>query len=197
MALDRVFSVHGNTYPFSVSIGFARMDSGDELRHTYTKADEALYAVKMEGKAGYREWSPSCATKTQRSRLGFSTRDVVQGMPLAMVVHEPNGEILFANDEVARLLGYDSVSNAISLAGHSLQGLVHPEDWGLVQSAIERMAGSENASNEAEAVVRVYARDGSLMWVRYAGRFVSSDHRGDMVYAYMVRSAANGDAYAV
>ncbi len=183
------FELHDQRYLLPLSAGYAWYKPNLDLQTVYTRADEALYAVKLEGKSGFRAWTPELADSPLRSLLGFTSRELAEGIPLAMLAHRPSGKILFANDGLAHLLGYEELSDALLHIASHMQGMVHPEDWPRVSQQlmeVERLT----ASNALEIAFRVLAKGDEVKRVVYRARVVNSKGKGDIVYAYIVSTDA-------
>lgn len=178
--------LHGRRYPLSLSVGYAWHHPGDDLKTTYTRADEALYSVKLGDKSGYRKWTAELEDSPQRALLGFTSRDLAEGMPLAMVAHRFNGEILFANDGLARLLDYERSRELFKDTGRNMRDFIHPEDWERIKTSIPGTATAALPGMEQDISFRVLTRTGAIRDVVYRARFVSTSSRGDVLYAYMV-----------
>ena len=173
-------------YALSVSAGYAWYRGEDDLKEVYTRADEALYAVKLEGKGGYRKWTPDLSETPQRSLLGFTTRELAEGMPLAMLAHRPDGEILFANEGLARLLGYGRLSEVLNDSDGSLARIVLPTDWPRVERLAEETLRLRAAGGEYQLHMRLLGKDGILLRVTYRARIIATEEKGTIIYAYIV-----------
>lgn len=155
--------------------------------------DVALYAVKLEGKSGYRGWSEDLDDSPQRTLLGFTSRELAEGMPLAMLAHRPNGEVLFANDGLARLLGYTHSYDLFFKAGRNMKDFIHPDDLARARACMHEAASSE-IDREHDLGFRVVTRTGDVLNVVYRARLVSTGGRGDVLYAYMVEEPTFANA---
>ena len=178
--------LHDQRYALSVSAGYAWYQGQGDLKVVYTQADEALYAEKLAGKGGYRKWTPDLSETPQRSLLGFTTRELAEGMPLAMLAHRPDGEILFANEGLARLLGYGRLSEVLSDSDGSLARIVLPTDWPRVERLAEETLRLRASGGEYQLHMRVLGKEGILLHVMYRARIVSSAEKGVIIYAYIV-----------
>ncbi len=184
MQKDLHCEVRGKRYPLTLSVGYAWCTTGTEgLKNCYTRADEALYAVKLAGKSGFRGWSPEIADTPRRSMLGFATRDLANAMPLAMMAHQTDGQLLYANEGLARMLGYEGLAFALPELGESIWEFVHPFDAVRVRAALQRMQSSNG--DDLRLGFRVISRLGRPISVSYRGRLVESEGAKPVVYAYM------------
>ena len=186
MSLKLSCKLRDQRYALSVSAGYAWNRGEDDLKVTYTHADEALYAVKLAGKGGYRKWTPDLSETPQRSLLGFTTRELAEGMPLAMLAHRTDGEILFANEGLARILGYGRLSEVLSDSDGSLARIVLPTDWPKVERSAEETLRIRATGGEYQLHMRMLGKDGILLHVTYRARIVVTEEKGTIIYAYIV-----------
>ena len=181
------FSRDERNYQVTLSCGYAWCPAGvTDLKQVYTKADEALYAVKLAGKSGYRGWTPELKETPQRSILGFTTRDLANGMPLAMVAHKPDGELLFANEGLARLLEFGTLREALANIGESVWTFVHPEDAHALRELMQNATNSCVTGDEVSAQVRLITKTDRSIRVSYRARLIESEEADPVMYAYMV-----------
>ncbi len=178
----------GVCYPASLSIGYVEYPlQVDSLKSAYTKADVALYAVKLTGKSGCMRYSPEIETH-YRTLLGFSSRDVAENIPGGILVHtaSQNSEILFANDELREMLECDSLSDLMEFTGGSSRGFVHPDDWPRVRQALDRQAelGAEGAKGFSN--YRIMTKSGKVMRAAANSRLVEVDRIGKVFYVILV-----------
>ncbi len=185
-ARDLSYTVRGRTYPLSFSAGYAWCSGMDDLKGAYTRADEALYAVKLAGKSGFRGWTEDVQDNKHRSILGFTTRELAEGMPLAMIAHRASGEILFANNGLARLLGFERLSGLYAEVHNDLLAIVHPDDRQRFQQLVETATTDGVVEEEFELPLRVVTRDRTALPAVYRGRHVASHEKGEVLYAYIV-----------
>ena len=124
------FQYEGASRHVSLSIGYARYpEQAQTLRRLLSKADAALYAVKLTGKAGFGKYTPEAEAR-QRFQLGFSARDILDNAPHPLLVCAAGAmhEVLFASGKLANLLGYGSVGELLRVAKGVFGGIVHPKD---------------------------------------------------------------------
>lgn len=186
------FSLGGREYGLTLSAGYAWCPRGsDDLKPVYSQADEALYAVKLAGKSAYRAWSPQLAESTNRTMLGFSTRDLADAMPVAICAHGLDGTLLFANDWLAELLGYDNPHELMSGAKEGIWSFVHPDDAAMLRSELARV---DDASTDPGLLLRLGLRvstvEGDVLEVTYRARWEESGDLGRVLYAYLVEASA-------
>lgn len=179
---------NGERYGLSMSVGFAEYPGqACSLQDTYTKADAALYAVKLAGKSGYRRYS-SKYDDQDRSQFGFAPRDIAENMPGAVLVYkaDTNGEILFANDELVQLLDCESYADCMEFTGGEFGNAVHPDDKVRVNEELAFQARSLGVGEKGFVDCRIVTKTGRIRHIEYNGRLVVSDDTGEMFYALIV-----------
>ncbi len=169
---------------FTVSVGYAEYPKQAGHRKSLCrKADMALYSVKMEGKNGCRQYSKEVNSSTH-PQLGFNLQDIASNIPGALIVYKARGEqeILFANNEVVRIFGCDSVEDFMEYSGHSFRNVVHPEDVDALEESIWHQINRKD-DNCVYAEYRVKTRDGGERDVIDTSRLVYSPYYGEAFYA--------------
>ncbi|MEI6414459.1 MAG: ATP-binding protein, partial [Pseudomonadota bacterium] len=92
--------------------------------------------------------------------------------------HVPSGEVVF-NERWCAMLGYrpDEITPHVDSWGH----LVHPDDWGVINAALEPHLKGETPAYESEH--RMRHKDGHWVWILDRGRVVARDAAGGPVRA--------------
>ncbi len=178
------FTYEGEQHQYSISAGYALYpEQADNVRELLCKADAALYAVKLSGKAGYKKYASGTEDGT-RMRLGFSLQDVLESAPYALMVSRANdqGEILFASSELAHMLGYDSMYEFMRTTGGSYAEIVSPGERERVRRTIERLGNGGGGDPRGTFDFFAQTKDGQEMAVRANFRFVDIDDSGRVVY---------------
>ena len=124
------YEYEGKRHKMTTSIGYATYpDQADNIRDLFSKADTALYSVKLAGKNGFDKYSPEAGSHL-RSQLAFTPRDIMDNIPCPMLVHKAGQEdaILFVGIILAKLLGFESMYDMMRILGGSFTNLVHPDD---------------------------------------------------------------------
>ena len=182
------FSFGGERHRLTISAGYVRYpNQADNLRELLSKADAALYAVKLSGKAGFKQFS-STTEDHARLRLGFSARDILESAPYPLLVSRANeqGEILFASTELAHLLGYSGMYHLMRATGGTLAGIVSPDDRERVRAEIERRERADEGTKPH--VVSFYAlnSEGGTTRVQTSFRFADIENSGRVLYSSYV-----------
>ena len=191
--LDELFSrelgcTHeGTWYPLSMSVGYAKCpEQAKDLKEAYSHADEALYAVKLEGKSSYRGFSYDL-DRGERTQLGFTPRDFIENVPGAVVIHRAgDGEILFANDETVRLFGCDDFGDFLELVGGTYAGVIHPDDRQRVRDEMAEQDGLEAVAKTDHVSFRIVTKQGDVCRVLQNGRGVMVEGMGEVFYELII-----------
>lgn len=136
---DHQIDWQGQTIEYSLSIGYADSPrQGKQLAGLVSRADEALYEVKLSGKSGAQHYSGE-TSKPLRSQLGFTLHDIAANIPAALMIYKPtSGRILFVNQGTLRLLGYDSLWNFFNHMNTEAGHVVAPGDLDRVTAWLKR-----------------------------------------------------------
>ena len=178
----------GKWYNLSVSIGYVGCpDQAATLKDAYSKADTALYAVKLAGKSGSRRYSVE-ADSQYRSQLGFTPRDIAENVPGAILVHRMggSGDILFANDELVEMFECDSLADFMEYTGGTFSGIVHPDDGKRVYEELVRQVGFDEVGGKNFSNYRIITKKGNVKRVADSGRMVDVGGIGKVFYVLLI-----------
>ncbi len=181
-------SLNGTVYPLSMSIGYVEYPQQvDNLQSAYSKADAALYSVKLGGKSAYGKYQPQMETQ-YRSQLGFTPRDIAESIPGAILVHEPGpeGTILFANDEIIDLFECESLDDFMDYTGGVYEGVIYEEDRESVRKQLEGQITLDDVGSKDYADYRVLTKTGKLKNVAENGRLVELEGVGKVFYELII-----------
>lgn len=187
----RTFLHKGKEYKYSISLGYveyptyAHKDS-ELLRY----ADIALYEVKLRGKHGCLPYRASYrVSDSKRSQLGFKLNDISNNLPGAFFIYKADKsdeQILYANNEMLRLVGCDDLDDFFEFSGKHFNGLVHPDDFKGVEKRIwEQISINDNKVNDYVRY-RMATKSGEYKNVLDYGRLVHSENYGLVFYVLIV-----------
>ncbi len=187
----RTFLHKGKEYKYSISLGYveyptyAHKDS-ELLRY----ADIALYEVKLRGKHGCLPYRASYrVSDSKRSQLGFKLNDISNNLPGAFFIYKADKsdeQILYANNEMLRLVGCDDLDDFFDFSGKHFNGLVHPDDFKGVEKRIwEQISINDNKVNDYVRY-RMATKSGKYKNVLDYGRLVHSENYGLVFYVLIV-----------
>ena len=106
--------------------------------------------------------------RSQRTERRF--RDLAEGSIQGIFVHR-DWKLLFVNQALAEILGYDSVDELMALG--SLHHFFHPDDHARLRGYSDARARGEPVPSRYELQYR--RRDGSRIWVEHLARVVEWD----------------------
>lgn len=115
-----------------------------------------------------------------------SIEEMANEIPGGFFIYKAHGqqELLYANDAMVRIFGCDSMEEFQELVGNSFQGIVHPEDYGKIETNIwKQITASANDLDYVE--YRILRKDGSVRWVDDYGHFRKTETYGDVFYVFM------------
>ena len=179
---------NGRKYPLSMSIGYAECPAqATDLQDAYAKADIALYAVKLAGKAGCRRYEPGLESQ-YRSQLGFAPREIAENIPCAIVICEATekGEILYGNDELVKMFECDSFADFMEHVGGAFEGVIHPDDRLKARRDLEAQRGNADLGGRAYLDYRIITKTGAVKHVADNSRLVSFANIGQVAYILLV-----------
>ena len=180
------FEYKGKQHKLTVSVGYARYpEQASNVRELFTKADAALYAVKIAGKAGFGKYTPD-ADDHMRLRLGFSARDLLEGTPYSLLITraDERAEILFASSELARLLGYDNVYDLMRVTEGSYAGIINPDELSNVYASIHELAQNKKAGEIGVVDVRAKTKSDGRRMLSILLQYVDIEGSGGVVYMH-------------
>lgn len=187
---DQSFEYENNRFNYSISIGYADYpEQADGIKAVIKCADEALYSAKLAGKHRCLHFEPDMAN-ARRTQLGFSFKDVVNGIPGAILIYSATGDenILYANNDMIELAGCSDFDDFMALSKSSFRGFVHPDDLNEVEESIQRQIEkmhSEKSQKEDYVEYRIIRKDGSILPVVDIGRLISTENHGDVFFVFI------------
>ena len=175
------FELDGKHYTTTISVGYSWCDgSRDNLATAYSQADAALYSVKYNGKSGYRGFAPGMEARYQL-QLGFASRRVVENLPEATVVLQPEtAEVLFANDAMVELIGCNSLFEFVEFSQGAIGNLIHPDDR---SRALETF--KVRSERKTRSKFRLLTKAGVEKEVAYSGRCVEMSDGKPVVFVVL------------
>ena len=112
--------------------------------------------------------------------------EITSGIPGAILVYRAYGneEILFANEDMYRLLGCENFEDFMAYTKGSFRHVVHPEDYDRVSRTVWEQI--RNGGEQIDYVkYRVVTKDGEERLVDDIGRLVHSRNNGDLFYVFL------------
>ncbi len=186
--MEHSFIFEGNPYRFRLSIGYAEYPAqADDMSLLLTLADSALYAVKTEGKHGYRQYSSEIKV-TKRLQLAFNLKNVARNLPGAILVYRAEGDkrILYANDELIKMFECNNLEDFMDYTKGTFDGIVHPDDIETVDGAIWDQINNNSYDGKDYVDYKIRTKSGKIKEVIDVGRFVENDFYGRVFYVIII-----------
>ena len=163
-------------HPFTLSVGYAELSAADARRTPallLSKADLALYEVKLRGKRGCLAYSEDLQLRV-RTHLGFALQDISQHLPGAFLIYKAdrvNDELLFANQEMVRFAGCTDLEDLLAFTDHSFRNLIHPDEREAVERSIWAQQDAQQDGTNDYVSFRLVKKDGTYLppwgWLSY------------------------------
>lgn len=189
----RTFWYEGVEHPFTLSVGYAELSAADAGRTPallLSKADLALYEVKLRGKRGCLAYSEDLQLRV-RTHLGFALQDISQHLPGAFLIYKAdrvNDELLFANQEMVRFVGCTDLEDLLAFTDHSFRNLIHPDEREAVEQSIWAQQDARQDGTNDYVSFRLVKKDGTYRPVLDHGRLIHNRHYGDIFYVLLMDS---------
>ena len=183
------FTYAGRDYAFALSLGYAEYpEQASSSADLGRKADIAVYHAKLNREEHCCHYQANLASET-RNKMGFNINDLTKGLPAGILVTYAmmkSSEILFANDELAHIAGYESGNEIV---GKFWQDFIYEPDAPRVwqQARLMQENGTAEDSPERYYAYRIRRTDGRLCRVVAVGRIVHHAHFGDVFYVLFYR----------
>ena len=174
-------------------MGYAELSAADARRTPallLSKADLALYEVKLRGKRGCLAYSEDLQPRV-RTRLGFALQDISQHLPGAFLIYKAdrvNDELLFANQEMVRFAGCTDLEDLLAFTDHSFRNLIHPDEREAVEQSIWAQQDAQQDGTNDYVSFRLVKKDGTYRSVLDHGRLIHNRHYGDIFYVLFMDS---------
>lgn len=169
-----IIHVDGRDVPFHSSMGCAEYPlQGREYGKLCVRADFALYAVKLNGKAGWRRFDDTLGENKHRTQFGFNLSEVAGSMPGGMLVCKATEEqeILFANRAMIDLLECDSFEDFMHYTGGTFFSILYPGEEEIMKKEFHRQLDEKDNQNHTDFLTfRIVTKKGRVVTVEDMGR---------------------------
>ena len=190
-AARRTFLYQKEPHHFGISLGYAGGTAEPNDTALLSRADMALYAVKLQGKHSAQAYNDNLE-RTRRVQLGFALRDVTENLPGAFLIYkaDPTDDaLLYASQELIELVGCKTFREFMDFTGGHFSALIHPEERERVQQSIWQQIDSHSDGNDDYVAFRCAVADGSYRQVLDHGRIVDNPHYGKLFYIFLIDRA--------
>ena len=187
--MRRTFEYEGENHAFSISLGYAEFpryaDSYSKLMHC---ADAALYEVKLRGKHGCMAYQKGMRLEI-RTQLGFALKDVSENLPGAFIIYKADrndDEILFANRELIRMVGCESMDELLVYTDRHFHNLICEDERQAVEESVWQQIEGGDFDNNDYVYFRLKKEDGTFLQVLDHGRIVENGRYGRVFYVLLM-----------
>ncbi|WP_299144623.1 diguanylate cyclase [uncultured Dialister sp.] len=184
-----IIQADGRDVPFHSSMGCAEYPlQGREYGKLCVRADFALYAVKLNGKAGWRRFDDTVAENKHRTQFGFNLSEVAGSMPGGMLVCKAteDQEILFANRGMIDLLECDSFEDFMHYTGGTFFSILYPGEEEALKKEFQRQLDSRDNEKQTDFLTfRIVTKKGRVITVEDVGRKKENPFYGELYYIFM------------
>lgn len=179
----RTFTSQGQTYSFTISLGYAEYpDNATERSQLMRCADAALYEVKLHGKNGCMAYKEGLQSGV-RKQLGFVLNDISENLPGAFIIYradKEDDEIFYANKEFLDMAGYENLDAFFNGTKKSFRNLIREDQQKAVEASIWNQIESGGKNDYIHYQLR--KQDGTYIPVLDQGRIVESERFGRVFY---------------
>ena len=192
----KTFTYQGQTYTFTISLGYAEYPNNASERSQLIRcADAALYEVKLHGKNGCMAYKEGFQSGV-RKQLGFVLNDISENLPGAFLIYKAdksNDEIFYANKEFLDMAGYENLDALFKGTKKSFRNLICEDQQESVEASIWHQI--ESGSNDDYIHYSLRKADGTYIPVLDQGRIVESEHFGRVFYVLFMDCQAMQEHY--
>lgn len=184
---DRFYVHRGVAQAYSISLGYAGAPQDNRDMDLLSKADMALYAVKLQGKHRAQAFQEDMPT-ARRTQLGFNLSDITANSPTAFLVCQAdlNAKLYYASRSLVRTLGCSDYWDLTTLCGGTFAGLLAPEERAPMTEHIRLFLETAQPGAEDFRRLRYTKKDGSTIWLLSRARVVANSNYGRLLYMGLI-----------
>lgn len=187
---DRSYVHQGTIQAYSISLGYAGAPQDSINIDLLSKADMALYAVKLQGKhcaQAFREDLPT----NRRTQLGFNLSDITANSPASFLVCQADQEtkLYYASRSLVKRFGCTDYRDLVQLCGGSFLGLLSPEERADMKAYIRSFLVTAHPGTEDFRRLYYTGRDGSRIRLLSHARVVKNANYGALFYIELISEA--------
>ena len=184
---DRSYVHQGVMQAYSISLGYAGAPQDSVNIGLLSKADMALYAVKLQGKhcaQAFREDLPT----NRRTQLGFNLSDITANSPAAFLVcqADPNAKLYYASRSLVKTFGCSDYRELTKVSGGSFLGLLAPEEAETMREYIRAFLEKAAPGTEDFRRLRCLRKDGEAIYLLGHARVVKNANYGALLYIELI-----------
>lgn len=181
----RSFTHGGKKYNYTVSMGYAEYPlQAKNASELASKSDVALYEAKLRGKHNCFAYNESLRPE-MRSKLGFALHEVSENLPGAFLIYKADKNddtMLYANNEMVRLAGCDTLEDFMNFCGGRFKNLIRADERERVEASIWEQIDSKRDVCNDYVQFHFATKGGAYRQVFDHGRIVNSVNYGRVFY---------------
>lgn len=181
----RTFTHGGKKYNYTVSMGYAEYPlQAKNASELASKSDVALYEAKLRGKHNCFAYNESLRPE-MRSKLGFALHEVSENLPGAFLIYKADKNddtMLYANNEMVRLAGCDTLEDFMNFCGGRFKNLIRADERERVETSIWEQIDSKRDVCNDYVQFHFATKGGAYRPVFDHGRIVNSVNYGRVFY---------------
>ena len=181
----RTFTHGGKKYNYTVSMGYAEYPlQAKNASELASKSDVALYEAKLRGKHNCFAYNESLRPE-MRSKLGFALHEVSENLPGAFLIYKADKNddtMLYANNEMVRLAGCDTLEDFMNFCGGRFKNLIRADERERVEASIWEQIDSKRDVCNDYVQFHFATKGGAYRQVFDHGRIVNSVNYGRVFY---------------
>lgn len=184
---DRFYVHRGIAQAYSISLGYAGAPQDNADMDLLSKADMALYAVKLQGKHRAQAFQEDMPT-VRRTQLGFNLSDITTNSPTAFLVcqADQNAKLYYASRSLVKTLGCSDYWDLTTLCGGTFAGLLAPEERASMTEHIRLFLETAQPGTEDFRRLRCTKKDGSTIRLLSRARVVANSNYGRLLYMGLI-----------
>lgn len=182
-AQDRFYTQGGSAQGYSISLGYAGAPQDKPDNTLLSKADMALYSVKLKGKHCAQAFHEDLPTN-RRTQLGFNLADITANSPSPFLICQADdrGKLFYSTHALQRFFGCADLKELTQLSGGCFLGLICPEDREHEALHLRAFLARSGPGTEYLRPVRCIRKDGTIFPVMCNSRVVENSNYGKLFY---------------
>ena len=183
VARNRFYTQGGTAQGYSISLGYAGAPQDPPDSTLLSKADMALYSVKLKGKHCAQAFHEDLPTN-RRTQLGFNLADITANAPSPFLICQADdrGKLFYSTHALQRFFGCGDLKELTQLSGGCFPGLICPEDREHEALHLRAFLARSGPGAEYRRSLRCIRRDGTVFPVMCNSRMVENSNYGMLFY---------------
>lgn len=118
-----------------------------------------------------------------------------EAMPGGFFIYraDANEEVIYANEVVLQIYECDSEEEFVNLTGGSFRGMVHPDDYEMVEKRINNQIKSDDEHYD-QVYYRIMTKSNRIVYIVDYGRYIEDPDEGPLFYVFITSSRMKLDS---